>query len=200
MIRKLNLIIITLISMFLVPLPLYARGGSVGGHGGFGGHGFGGHGGFGHGGFHTGHFGHGDFGHFDHDHFHHHHGHFEDEDFLFASGLFLGFDLGVLLPLAIYPYYYPPYYDYSYYDYPYEQPYGDIEILVTPADSEIYVDGRFIGLANDFQGPAIVSVPSGTHIVEFRHNGLSFSTTVHIDSGSKSVVQEHFSNSPKNST
>jgi hypothetical protein len=207
MVRKLNLIIIMFISMLLMPLPLYARGGAGGGHGGFGGHGFGGHGSFGghrfsgnggfggHGGFHTGHFGHGDFGHFDHGRFHHHHhGHFEEEDFLFASGLFLGFDLAAIIPLAVYPYYYPPYYDY-----PYEQPYGDIEILVTPEDAQIYVDGRFIGQAKDFSGPAMVSVSSGTHIVEFRYNGLSSSTSVIVAPDSRSVVQQHFSNNPKDS-
>jgi PEGA domain-containing protein len=184
MVRKLNLIIIVLISMFLMPLPVYARGG---GHGGFGGHN-----GFGHGGFHA--------GHFDHGHFHHHHHEHFEEDFLFASGLFLGFDLAAIIPLAVYPYYYPPCCDYyPYYEYPYGQPYGDLEILVTPEDAEIYVDGRFIGKAKDFSGPTMVSVASGTHIVEFRYNGLSSSTSVTVAPDSKSVVQQHFSNNPKNS-
>ncbi len=211
MVRKLNLIITILISMLLMPLPLYARGGAGGGHGGFGGHGFGGHGNFGnhgfwghggftHGGFHTGHFGHGGFDHFGHGHFHHH-GHFEEEEeenFLFASGLFLGLGFPIALypfyDQFYYPYYYPPYYDYPYYDYPYyDQPYGDLEIEVAPEDVEIYVDGRFIGKANDFRGAAIVLVPSGTHVVGFRYNGSSSSTKVRVDPDSKSVIRQDFS-------
>jgi hypothetical protein len=205
MIRKLNLIIIMFISMFLMPLPLYARGGhSGGGRGGLGGHGLGGHSGFGHGGFHVAHLGHGDFDHFDHGHFHHHHHrHFEEEEeeenFLFASGLFFGLDFGVLFPLAIYPYYYPPCCDYPYTSYSYaDQLYGNLEIQVAPEDVEIYVDGRFIGKANDFRGPAVVLVPSGTHVVEFRYKGASSSTNVRVDPNSKSVIRQDFSNSPKN--
>ncbi|MGE5443089.1 MAG: hypothetical protein ACM3SR_00605, partial [Ignavibacteriales bacterium] len=60
---------------------------------------------------------------------------------------------------------------------PDNQSYGDLEIHVTPENAETYVDGRFIGQANDFQGPAILSVPEGTHMIEFRYNGTSSSTT-----------------------
>ena len=294
MVRKLNLIIIMFMSMLLIPIPLYARGGFGGGHGGFGGHGFGGghssfggHGFGGYGGFNSGHFGgyrgfngsgwsgfsgrsgswgHGFSGHngfnnsghfgghnggnfnnFNHGGFHHgHHEEFEEnENFIFASSFFLGFGFGALAayPFWAYPYYGYPYYGYPYYGYPYDYPYagsytpgygdpppdpqsygdlgiqmtpegtpngytydapqpnsqsyGNLEIHVAPENAEIYVDGRFIGQANDFQGPAVLSVPEGTHIVEFRYNGFSSSTTVNVNSGSNSVIQEHIGNSPK---
>ncbi|HXF90799.1 MAG TPA: PEGA domain-containing protein [Candidatus Nitrosotenuis sp.] len=176
MVRKLNPTIIIFIFMLLMPWPLYARSGHGGGHGGFGGHRFGGH------------------GHFDHfDHGHHHHGHF-------SSSFFLGVGFGAVFPFAIYPYYSYPYYIYPYDYYPSAaQSYGDLEIYVTPGDVEIYVDGRFIGLARDFKGPARVSVPSGSHIVEFRYGGSSSSNTVYVAPGSVSVVSGEFKSVPGSS-
>ncbi|MBI2486764.1 MAG: PEGA domain-containing protein [Deltaproteobacteria bacterium] len=206
--RKITLVITILVSILLIPLPLYARGGHGGGHGGFGGHGFGGHTSFGHGGFHSGFgghgfggFGHGGFhtGHFGHGHFfgHHHHGHFFPSFFLGV-----GFGALALSPFVIYPYYpYPyPYYVYPYASYPpTAQSYGDLEIQVAPEEVEIYVDGRFIGLARDFKGPAIVSVPSGSHVVEFRYGGSSSSNTVYVSPGSVSVVSGEFKPVPGSS-
>ena len=170
MVRKIDLIIIMFISMFLISLPSYARGG----------HGHGGHGGFGHGGFHTGHF------------HHHHHGHFEEEEenFLFASALF--FDFGIALPFVIYPYYYP------YYDYSYEPSYGDLKIEAIPEEVEIFVDGRFIGRANDYKGAALVLVPSGTHVVDFRYKGSTSSTKVSVAPDTESFVGKDFRDNSKN--
>lgn len=74
----------------------------------------------------------------------------------------------------------------------YAQSNGNLEIHVTPENIEIYVDGSYIGQANNFRGTAIVSVPSGTHVVEFRYNGLSSSTTIDVNSDAKSVIQERF--------
>jgi len=51
---------------------------------------------------------------------------------------------------------------------------GILQIKVENQDAEIYVDSRFIGRARDFKGPAMVSVPSGKHVVEFKYNGSSF--------------------------
>ena len=177
MIRKLNLITIIFISMLLMPLPLYAIGG---GHGGFGGHGFGHDGGF-----HQ--------GHFDHGHLHHDH---------FSSSFFLGVGFGALAlsPFVIYPYYTYPHYVDPYASYPSAgQSYGDLEINVTPEDVEIYVDGRFIGLAKDFKGPVIAAVPSGSHVVEFRYNGATSSNNVYVAPGSKSAVSGEFKPTPGSS-
>jgi len=65
---------------------------------------------------------------------------------------------------------------------------------------EIYVDGRFVGMANDFNGSTTVSLPEGNHVVEFRYNGSSTSTDVTIAPESKSVIREEFSDSSKNPT
>lgn len=210
--RKITLAVTILVCMLLIPLPLYARGGHGGGHGGFGGHSgghsgfrhggfgghrFGGHSGFGHGGFHAGHLGHGHFGHGHFGHFGrgHHNGHFFPSFFLGG-----GFGALALSPFVIYPYYTYPY---SYYNYPYTssltaaQSYGDLEIQVAPEDVEIYVDGRFIGLARDFKEPAMVSVLSGNHVVEFRYNGSSSTTNVYVVPGSTSVVSGEFKPNPQ---
>lgn len=94
----------------------------------------------------------------------------------------------------VYPYYTYPYYVYPYDPYPSaaRSSYGDLEIQATPGDVEIYVDGRFIGLASDFKGPAVFLVPSGSHVVEFRYNGSSSSNSVYVAPGSKSVVSGEF--------
>lgn len=81
---------------------------------------------------------------------------------------------------------------------PDDQSYGDLEIQVTPENVEVYVDGKFIGLSDDFNGSTTVSVTSGTHVVEFRYNGSSTSTNVTIAPGSKSVIREEFNNDSKN--
>lgn len=60
---------------------------------------------------------------------------------------------------------------------------GVLSLKVTTQDAEMYVDGRFIGLARDFKGPAVVSVPSGDHVIEFKYNGLSYKTNAHITRG-----------------
>lgn len=51
---------------------------------------------------------------------------------------------------------------------------GILSIKVETGDAEIYIDGRFIGRARDFKGPAMVSVPSGKHLVEVKDNDSSF--------------------------
>jgi hypothetical protein len=101
-------------------------------------------------------------------------------------------------PYASYPPSDQPYGDLETQVAPDDQSYGDLEIQVAPEDVEIYVDGRFVGMANDFNGSTTISVPSGTHKVEFRHNGSSTSTDVTIAPDSKSVIREEFSNSYKN--
>jgi len=115
------------------------------------------------------------------------------------------FNFGAAFPLGVYPYYpYPPYAPYSYYPpYSYYGPhppppitesYGDLEIQVTPEDVnvKVYVDGRFIGQSRDFNGDKIISVPPGKHVVGFRYRGSSSTTSVYVNSDSKSVVSEDF--------
>lgn len=70
-----------------------------------------------------------------------------------------------------YPYYSPPYP-------PPPRPSAALQIEATPEDTEIVVDGRRIGLAKEFRGPALVPVLAGPHLVEFRLGG--FSVTSHI--------------------
>lgn len=60
---------------------------------------------------------------------------------------------------------------------------GVLSPKVTTQDAEMYVDGRFIGLTGDFKGPAVISVPSGDHVIEFKYNGLSYKTNAHITQG-----------------
>jgi hypothetical protein len=67
-----------------------------------------------------------------------------------------------------------------------------ILLEVAPGDVEIYVDGRFIGLARDFKEAARVSVPSGNHIMGFKYGGSSSSTRVYVAPGSTSVVRGEF--------
>lgn len=67
---------------------------------------------------------------------------------------------------------------YAYATPPYPPPNATLQIDVTPGETEIVVDGRRIGLANEFRGPAVVPVVAGPHLVEFRWRG--FSITSHI--------------------
>jgi hypothetical protein len=69
---------------------------------------------------------------------------------------------------------------------PYYSPYGPpphspnatLQIEATPGETEIVVDGRRVGLAKEFRGPAIVPVTAGPHLVEFHDRGLSVATSV----------------------
>ena len=48
---------------------------------------------------------------------------------------------------------------------------GVVSIMVNSQDVEIYLNGKFIGRSKDFKGPALLSVPAGKYILDFRHNG-----------------------------
>jgi hypothetical protein len=110
----------------------------------------------------------------------------------YARSVFF-FNFGAAFPFGVYPYYPYPYYNPPPPP-PVTEPYGDLEIQVTPEDVDVrvYVDGRFIGWSRDFNGDRIVSVPPGKHIVGFRYRGLSSTTSVYVNPGSKSVVSEDF--------
>ena len=105
-------------------------------------------------------------------------------------------------PYPVYPRYYRPYPVYpSYYPAvvrPIPRPvvrYGTLRIEVEPVDVEIIVDGRFIGLAGDFQGPAEVDVTPGNHVVEFRAGDYKTYTQVYVAAGSMSVVNRDLTRS-----
>jgi len=151
MVRKPNFITIVLLSVLLVPLPLYARSGGGGG-GGFGRGGGGGGGGLGRGGGGGGGLGRGGFnaprG--------------SGGTTLFDS-LFGGSSEPAASKLT-----------------PAAESHGILQIKLNKQDAEIYVDGRFIGLASDFNGLAMVSAPSGKHVVEFKSNGSSLQVD-HLD-------------------
>lgn len=63
---------------------------------------------------------------------------------------------------------------------PADKSHGILSIKAETQDAEIYIDGRFIGRARDFKGPAMVSVPSGKHVVEFKYDDSSF-PAVNVD-------------------
>jgi hypothetical protein len=117
------------------------------------------------------------------------------------------FNFGAAFPLGVYPYYlYPPYPYYPPYSYygpppppPVTESYGDLEIQITPEDInvKVYVDGRFIGQSRDFNGDKIISVPPGKHVIGFRYRGSSSTTSVYVNSGSRSVVSEDFEPNPE---
>ncbi len=79
-----------------------------------------------------------------------------------------------------YPYGPPPY--------PYSAPYppqppasnASLQIEVAPEDAEIVVDGRRIGLAKDFHGPALVPVVAGPHLVELHWRGFSIANNIMV--------------------
>ncbi len=142
--KRLILIIILFISILLLPLPLYARGGFKGG--GFGKLKGGGLGGVKRSGG----------GKYD------------------VLGSLFG-DSGDYLPPAA-------------------KSHGILSIMVKSQDAEIYVNGRFIGRAKDFKGPALVSVPAGKHVVEFRYDGLVIPTQEFnvIPSSTTFIVRDKF--------
>lgn len=63
---------------------------------------------------------------------------------------------------------------------PYPPPGGTLQIEVTPADTEILVDGRRIGTAKEFRGPAAVPVAAGLHVVEFHSRGFGVTSQVMV--------------------
>ena len=110
------------------------------------------------------------------------------------------FGLGVTVP--IYPYaVYPDYYYYgepyvAYKPRPVQAGYGTLQIQVEPAEVEIWVDGRLVGRALDFRGPTLVSVPAGSHMVEFRLAGQTTTTQIYVGPGSTSVISRNLTARP----
>lgn len=81
--------------------------------------------------------------------------------------------------------------------YPYDAPYApqplppdaSLQLEVAPEDTEIVVDGRRIGLAKDFSGPAMVPVAAGSHNVEFHWRGFSITNQIMVSPRTTVVIR-----------
>jgi len=89
-----------------------------------------------------------------------------------------------------YPYYYPYYYPYgyygSYYGYPYGYPYGGygvgvgnggyggVRIKDAPEHAQVYADGYYVGVVDDFDGTfQHLNLEPGSHHIEIRPEGAA---------------------------
>src|SRR5689334_572661 len=104
----------------------------------------------------------------------------------FRPGLTLGFYAGYGYPYG-FPYYAYPYYGYGYpyaYGYGYGVPpagyvsaqpgvaYGGVRIEGAPKDAQVFADGYFVGVVEDFDGPVRhLNLPAGAHQIEIRPAG-----------------------------
>ncbi|RMH19385.1 MAG: PEGA domain-containing protein [Acidobacteria bacterium] len=139
------------------PAP-YGFGGHVGLH--FGGH----RGHFGHGHFGHGHFGHGRFGHHGH-HRYYGHSYFPRFSFYVHGYPYYGYRHG-------YGYRYPYRYGRSRYAYGVTEPLGGIDVNVRPKKAEVYVDGRYVGTADQFDGyPGYLWLEKGTYELAIYQEG-----------------------------
>lgn len=83
---------------------------------------------------------------------------------------------------------YPPRYGYAAPPSPYQPSYPSqppppnafLQIEANPEDTEIVVDGRRIGLAKEFQGPVVVPVVAGAHVVQLHWRGFSITNNVMV--------------------
>jgi len=100
----------------------------------------------------------------------------------FRPGITLGFYAGFGYPYGF------PYYGYPYYAYPYPyaygyppasyvsmQPgvaYGGVRIEGAPKDAQVFADGYYVGLVEDFDGPVRhLNLEAGAHRIEIRPAG-----------------------------
>jgi len=106
----------------------------------------------------------------------------------FRPGITVGFYAGFGYPYG-YPYYGYPYYGYPY-GYPYAaygygvppasyvsaQPgvaYGGVRIEGAPKDAQVFADGYYVGVVEDFDGPVRhLNLQAGSHRIEIRPAGL----------------------------
>ncbi|HEV8336052.1 MAG TPA: PEGA domain-containing protein [Candidatus Polarisedimenticolia bacterium] len=75
--------------------------------------------------------------------------------------------------------YYPAYYPEDIYYNPPPRPiYAFVDTDIHPEEAEVYLDGKVIGIADDFDGfPGYLAIKPGRHTLQFRHDGyrsLSF--------------------------
>jgi len=104
----------------------------------------------------------------------------------FRPGLTLGFYAGYGYPYG-FPYYSNPYYGYPYgypYSYGYGGPpagyvsaqpgvaYGGVRIEGAPKDAQVFADGYYVGVVEDFDGPVRhLNLAAGAHQIEIRPAG-----------------------------
>ena len=82
-------------------------------------------------------------------------------------------------PWYSYPYFYGPYgypgYPYGYggpWGYRYYDDYASVRVLASPRDAQVYVDGYFVGVVDDFDGVfQRLRVPPGGHEITLHLNG-----------------------------
>ncbi len=101
-------------------------------------------------------------------------------------GFFAGYGYPYGYPYRYYPYAYPGYYGYGYgygpYGYALPPPayvsmrpgvaYGGVRIQGAPPDTQVFVDGYYVGIADDFDGPfQHVNLEAGVHRIELRLEG-----------------------------
>ncbi len=101
--------------------------------------------------------------------------------YAFQPRLRLGFGIYIGYPVA-YPTWYDPYLSTSYTWYRPGISYGGVSFDIQPPDAEIYIDGNYVGVVQDF-GPyaAPLTLPAGPHHVDLRAPGfgpMSFNITV----------------------
>lgn len=90
-------------------------------------------------------------------------------------------------------YYLPHYYPYGYYYAPYPAYYApaylpDVAYLdtdVSPEKAEVYLDGEYVGIADDYDGfPSYLAVSPGKHTITFKENGYrSVTRSVRVPRG-----------------
>ena len=87
----------------------------------------------------------------------------------------------------------PPYPSHPSYASPSSPPNASLQIEVLPGDTEIIVDGRRIGLASDFRGPAVVPVAAGQHLVELSWRGFSIINSIPVSPQTTVLIKRNLS-------
>jgi hypothetical protein len=92
--------------------------------------------------------------------------------------------LGVPVMVGAGGYYYPAQYPYGVAaPGPYRPRYAFVDTDIHPEEAHVYLDGKLIGIADDFDGyPGYLAVKPGRHTLGFRHDGyhsLSFNLDLH---------------------
>jgi len=69
-----------------------------------------------------------------------------------------------------------------------------LQILVTPLQADIYLDGRYIGRAQEFpDGRVQLSVSPGSHTIELRLGTTAHTHTVSVGAGATVVISDRLS-------
>lgn len=83
-----------------------------------------------------------------------------------AAALFILGEAAAAQAQVIFPYPYPPTYRYA-------EPLASVRIEVTPKEAEVYVDGYFAGIVDDFDGTfQRLRVEPGAHEITLYHDGF----------------------------